>query len=199
MLARRALTAVAISLSWTAAGPLTQQPTQQRPSFKTGVELVTVDFSVVDSKGQAYPIYAQMKSYSRSTDNRARSSSLTFLGDAGGGRVTSSDTATATTADSPPTAVSSNTESSDGRLIVLAVDVGHIHSGGAFILKRAVGALLERLRPADLDCPCHDPPGPWSRVHVGARADQRKRGQARRKLRSEGRHIQHRRHRSLRD
>ena len=160
MLARRALTAVAISLSWTAAGPLAQQPAQQRPSFKTGVELVTVDFSVVDSKGQAVPDLRADEVVIKIDGQPRPISSLTFLGDAGGGRVTSSDTATATTADSPPTAVSSNTESSDGRLIVLAVDVGHIHSGGAFILKRAVGALLERLRPADRIALVTIPQGP---------------------------------------
>src|SRR4029453_6955029 len=148
--AHRALALASISLLCATGVPRAQQAaSQQRPSFKSGVELVTVDFSVVDSKGQAVPDLRADEVVLKIDGQPRTISSLTFLGDNTGDTVSSSESTRGSTSGPAVSDVSSNLQVADGRLVVLVVDVGHIHAGGTFAMKRAVAALLERLRPSD--------------------------------------------------
>jgi VWFA-related protein len=159
--AHRALALASISLLCATGVPRAQQAaSQQRPSFKSGVELVTVDFSVVDSKGQAVPDLRADEVVLKIDGQPRTISSLTFLGDNTGDTVSSSESTRGPTSGPAVSDVSSNLQVADGRLVVLVVDVGHIHAGGTFVMKRAVAALLERLRPSDRIALVTIPQGP---------------------------------------
>src|SRR5262245_38007308 len=57
------------------------QPSHQRPSFKTGVELVSVDFSVVDAKGRPVPDLRPDEVVLKIDGQPRPISSLAFVGD----------------------------------------------------------------------------------------------------------------------
>src|SRR5262245_10760687 len=117
--------------------PQSSQPSQQRPSFRSGVELVSVDFSVIDAKGRPVSDLRPDEVVLKIDGQPRPISSLAFIGDTTTAASPPDDAHGGTKSSTTATDISSNTQAVEGRLIVLVVDVGHIHAGGTYVLKRA--------------------------------------------------------------
>ncbi len=129
-------TVVVLALAWTAA--LTaQQPPQ--PVFRSAVDIVAVDVTVVDGDGRQVPDLG-VDDFALMVDGQAR-------------RVVSADYVALSTATpqktSVPLAYSTNEGATPGRLIILVVDQGNIRTGVGRQNMHAAGAFLDRLAPQD--------------------------------------------------
>ena len=115
-------------------GAQTEQPT---PTFKSAVDLVTVDVSVVDATGR--PVRGlEVDDFELRVDGEPR-------------RIVSAQFIQQSSASGPPpsTQYSTNEGSEGGRLVMLIVDQGNIRlgAGGSYI--RAAERLLDDLGPGD--------------------------------------------------
>ena len=126
-----------------AALPAAAQPAanQDPPRFRSGVDVVPVDVTVVD--GQGRPVRDLAPSDFKVLINGASRRVVTadWISLAGGG---------------PPRpeapkveGYSSNDQATDGRLIVLAIDQGNIRFGGGRVIKEAIDRFLDRLSSSD--------------------------------------------------
>jgi VWFA-related protein len=112
----------------------------QTPRFRSGVDLTSVDVTVVDERGQ--PILGlKPEDFTVRLDGSAR-------------RVISADWVPLTAPEGPkppppPEGYSSNEGGTGGRLILLVVDQPNIRFGGFFGIRKAVSGFLDRLQPSD--------------------------------------------------
>lgn len=128
--------------SSTAASP-TQRPDEpQPPVFKTGIDLLAVDVTVLDRRGRLVADLRPPEFTIKIDGEERRIQSFEF--------VTFGTTARAATSPGDAT-VSSNaaTGGGPGRLIVLVVDQGHIRAGTGRSAIMAAARFLRRLNPAD--------------------------------------------------
>ena len=128
----------------TMSAALAAQTAQQRPTFRSGVDLIEVDVTVVD--GDSYPI----------TDLQASDFSVTVDGEPR--RVVQAQFVSLRPPEEaemafPPAAEeifsSSNTDQTPGRLVVIAVDEASILFGEGRHVMRAAGEFVDSLSPAD--------------------------------------------------
>jgi len=120
-------------------GEATVQPAggQQAPTFTAGVDLVTVDVSVVDNTGR--PVRGLgVEDFELKVDGEPR-------------RIVSAQFVQQSAASGPPpsTQYSTNEGSEGGRLIMLVVDQGNIRQGRGAAYIRASERLLDDLGPGD--------------------------------------------------
>lgn len=112
----------------------------QPPRFRSGVEVTSLDVSVVDDRGR--PIAGlTADDFNVKIDGTAR-------------RVVSADWVSLTTPEGPkppppPEGYSSNEGGSGGRLILLVIDQPNIRFGGAVGIRSAVTGFIDRLQPSD--------------------------------------------------
>jgi len=123
--------------------PAAQTPPQQAPpTFRTGVDLVAVDVSVVDSTGR--PVRGlEAGSFSLTVDGKPRRlASVQFI---------SQETAPGAPLSSEPKVVpfSTNAGQGGGRMVLVVVDQGNIGPGSGRIVMDTVGRFLARLGPGD--------------------------------------------------
>jgi VWFA-related protein len=113
---------------------------QDQPRFRSGVDLTSVDVTVVDERGK--PILGlKPEDFTVKLDGTAR-------------RVISADWVTLTAPEGPkppppPEGYSSNEGGTGGRLILLVVDQPNIRFGGFLGIRKAVNGFLDRLQPSD--------------------------------------------------
>jgi VWFA-related protein len=112
----------------------------QTPRFRSGVDVTSVDVTVVDDRGR--PILGlKPEDFTVRLDGNPR-------------RVISADWVALTTPDTPkppppPEGYSSNEGGSGGRLILLVVDQPNIRVGGFIGIRKAVNGFIDRLQPSD--------------------------------------------------
>lgn len=133
---RRAVLCAASVAGLCAAAPLAQQA----PAFRSRLDVVTVDVTVVDGGGRLVDSLAAAD-FRLEVDGAPR-------------RVLSADyvpyrTADAAAAASDAAAAVSNEEAATGRVILLAVDQGNIRRTEGRVALRAAGAFLDTLDRAD--------------------------------------------------
>lgn len=140
---RTALVAVLMA-SVTLAAQEPQQPPPQTPTFRTGIELITVDVAVSDERGR--PV----------TDLRAPDFEVKIDGQVR--RVVSAEHVRidveaarqqAQAEAEVETFFTSNLTPPNGRMIVIAVDQAHIRPGAARPMLASAARFLDRLSPAD--------------------------------------------------
>ncbi len=123
------------------ASQTAQVPSSQGPTFRSSVELTTLDVTVVDSNG--LPL----------TD--LRPADFTVRIDGKTRRVVRAEwvpltrPATSPLPPPPPAGYSSNEGATPGRLIVIAIDQPNIRVDGASSVRFAVNAFIDRLEPSD--------------------------------------------------
>jgi VWFA-related protein len=118
------------------------QPPPQPPRFQTGVEVTSMDVTVVDDHGKPVTTLTPADFNVRIDGNPRRVVSAEWIS-----LVTPAVTAPA--APPPPDGFTSNENVSGGRLIVIAVDEPNIRFGGALGIARAAQAFIDRLSPSD--------------------------------------------------
>jgi VWFA-related protein len=123
--------------------PSSQSPPQQAPpTFRTGVDLVAVDVSVVDSTGR--PVRElEARDFQLKVDGRARRiASVQYV---------SQEIAPGTPLSEAPTVTpfSSNDGMGGGRLVMVIVDQGNIGAGSGRIVLATISRFLSRLGPGD--------------------------------------------------
>ena len=114
--------------------PAPQVPT---PSFRTDVDLVAVDVSIVDGRGE--PVRGLTPGdFQLSVDGQPRT-------------IVSAEFVSQTADSGPPRSeqYSTNEGAAGGRLIMLAVDQGSIRQGGGAAFIKTAGRLLDNLGPGD--------------------------------------------------
>ena len=113
---------------------------QDQPRFRSGVDVTSVDVTVVDERGK--PILGlKPEDFTVKLDGTAR-------------RVISADWVTLTAPEGPkppppPEGYSSNEGGTGGRLILLVIDQPNIRFGGFLGIRRTVNGFLDRLQPSD--------------------------------------------------
>jgi VWFA-related protein len=130
-------------LAFSSAVLLAQQPDQDRPVFRAGVNLVRLDVRVVDEAGRAI-VDLQPGEIAISEGNRPRPILLfQRVAGAGGSYVESAQRTIASD-------VSTNQGAPQGQLFVLVFDQDHIRSGNEQPVRIAADAFLrDRVRPHD--------------------------------------------------
>jgi VWFA-related protein len=130
--------ATVLSTLLAAARPGAQDP-PQTPTFRTAVDLVPVDVSVLDRTGRPVP-GLEAGDFSLTVDGRPR-------------RVASAQYITsvrdAEPAPAAPAHYSTNTSAAGGRMVMIAVDQANIGSGRGRIALESARKFVERLSPAD--------------------------------------------------
>jgi VWFA-related protein len=138
--------AAAAAVALQAAAARTQTPPQEKPqeqrpaaTFKSGVDLVAVDVTVVDSDGR--PVRDLVpEDFTLTVDGAPRRLvSAQFI----------SQTSELTPAEPPVDLVATNTNVTPGRLIMLVVDQNHIRAGGGKTMIQAASAFIDRLGRSD--------------------------------------------------
>jgi len=138
MTARVSLTALLVAVA--AAFPVTGA--QQSPVFRTGVDLVTVDATVVDGDGNPIP-GLDRDDFELKVDGQLRPiASVQFVS-----RARPAGAATAGPA--APTSFSSNEIVADGRLVLVAVDQSNIRRLEGRLALRAAERFVDSLGPSD--------------------------------------------------
>ena len=113
---------------------------QDQPRFRSGVDVTSVDVTVVDERGR--PILGlKPEDFTVKLDGAER-------------RVISADWVTLTAPEGPkppppPEGYSSNEGGTGGRLILLVIDQPNIRFGGFLGIRKAVNGFLDRLQPSD--------------------------------------------------
>jgi VWFA-related protein len=121
-----------------AGGPLQAQ--DQTPRFRSGVDVMSIDVTVVDERSR--PILGlKPEDFTVRLDNRDR-------------RVVSADWVPLTAPEGPkppppPEGYTTNEGGSGGRLILLVIDQPHIRFGGFVGIRNAVNAFIDRMQPSD--------------------------------------------------
>ena len=126
------------------AATLHQTPAPQQPlTFRTGVDLVAVDFLAVDKDGR--PV-ADLRAgdVELKVDGRARAiKALQYIA------VGDPDASTATAAPALPMPYATNTGDAGGRVVLFVIDEDHLHSANAPILINGAQQFLDTLKPGD--------------------------------------------------
>jgi VWFA-related protein len=113
---------------------------QDQPRFRSGVDVTSVDVTVVDERGR--PILGlKPEDFTVKLDGAER-------------RVVSADWIALTAPEGPkppppPEGYSSNEGGTGGRLVLLVVDQPNIRFGGFVGIRKAVNGFLDRLQPSD--------------------------------------------------
>ena len=125
-----------------------QQPPAGPPLFRSGIELLPVDVSVLDGAGRAVPDL-QADDFVVTLDGRPRTVRFArFYGSVPEATARPAAPDAVVDEDAPPQHVS-NTAGPPGRVVIFAVDRDLLRAGsGKFVLHTAA-ALLDRLTPAD--------------------------------------------------
>ena len=116
-----------------------QQP-PQRPSFRSSVEVTSLDVTVVDDKGKPLTSLTPADFVVKIDGNARRvvtAEWVPLIAEAGAA------------APAAPDGYSTNESATGGRLIVIAVDQPNIRFGGAMAITRAANAFIDRLTPSD--------------------------------------------------
>ena len=112
---------------------------QQAPTFRTTVDLVPVDVSVIDRSGRPIP-GLEAKDFTLTVDGTPRRvASAQYI-------ASVRDTGPAPAA---PTHYSTNTSAGGGRMIMIAVDQANIGAGRGRVAMESARKFVERLSPAD--------------------------------------------------
>ena len=115
-------------------------PPQEPPRFRSGVDVVPIDVTVVDDQGRPVPISWRrtFKVFINGVSRRVVTADWTSFGEG------------------PPRpnalaaeGYSSNEQATNGRLIVLAIDQGNIRFGGGRVIKEAIDRFLDNLSGSD--------------------------------------------------
>ena len=151
--------AAVVLLCWTPTASAQQAPPEQ-PPFRTGIELVTVDATVLDRQGRPLRgLAAQTTSSCPSPASRAvwsPPSSWT-------GRLARSDRPMGTRVP-----VSTNEGARGGRTFVFVVDQNTLEPGSARQVAAAASGLFGRLTPGDRSASGRDARRAEDRAHMGA-------------------------------
>lgn len=118
--------------------PQTQQPAQNQPTFRTAVDVVAVDVSVIDRDGRPVD-NVRPDEFALKVDGRLR-------------QVRSAEFVSLRrldTADPPPASFSSNEGHVPGRLIMIVVDQANIRKGGGKEVFRAASRFIDALNRSD--------------------------------------------------
>jgi VWFA-related protein len=119
-----------------------QEPSQQEPPrFRAGVEITSLDVTVVDDRGKPIAGLAPNEFTVRIDGNPRKvvsSEWIPLITDAG-----------APPPPPPPDGYSTNENSTGGRLIVLTIDEPNIRFGGALAITKAANGFVDRLMPSD--------------------------------------------------
>ena len=118
------------------------QPSPQPPRFQTGVELTSMDVTVVDDRGKPVTTLTPADFNVRIDGNPRRVVSAEWVS-----LVT--PPASVPAAPPPPDGFTTNEHATGGRLIVVAVDEPNIRFGGALGIARAANGFIDRLLPSD--------------------------------------------------
>ena len=112
---------------------------QQAPTFRTTVDLVPVDVSVLDRTGR--PLQGlEAKDFMITVDGRPRRvASAQYIASVRDTEATPAG----------PTHYSSNTSAAGGRMIMIAVDQANIGAGRGRVAMESARRFVERLSPAD--------------------------------------------------
>jgi VWFA-related protein len=140
-----ALTATRRAGRWAALAAIvlavsTARAQDQTPRFRSGVDVTSVDVTVLDERGR--PILGlKPEDFTVRLDGAAR-------------RVISADWVSLTAPEGPkppppPEGYSSNEGGTGGRLILLVIDQPHIRFGGFFGIRKAVNGFLDHLQSSD--------------------------------------------------
>jgi len=122
--------------------PSPQPPApQEPPRFRAGVEVTSLDVTVVDDRGKPVTGLTPDDFNVRIDGNQRKVVSAEW--------VPLAAAAGAPPPPPPPDGFSTNENAIGGRLIVLAVDEPNIRFGGAMAITRAASAFVDRLSPAD--------------------------------------------------
>ena len=115
-------------------------PTQDAPTFRSGVDVVPIDVTVVDDQGRpvADLLAPDFKVFINGVSRRVVTADWTSF-------VQGPPRPNALA----PQGYSSNQQTSSGRLIVLALDQPNIRFGGGRVIKEAIDGFLDRLSSAD--------------------------------------------------
>jgi VWFA-related protein len=143
MVQAKALVAIIIALSVVSGFSRTSaaQPPPQ-PRFQTGIELTSMDVTVVDDRGKPVTTLTPADFNVRIDGNPRRVVSAEWVS-----LVTPA--ASVPAAPPPPDGFTTNENATGGRLIVVAVDEPNIRFGGALGIARAATAFIDRLLPSD--------------------------------------------------
>src|SRR5213592_1726476 len=144
MVRAKALVAITIAMSVVSGFSRTSaaQPSPQPPRFQTGVELTSMDVTVVDDGGKPVTTLTPADFNVRMDGNPRRVVSAEWVS-----LVT--PPASAPAAPPPPDGFTTNEHATGGRLIVVAVDEPNIRFGGALGIARAANGFIDRLLPSD--------------------------------------------------
>jgi len=118
--------------------PQTQQPAQNQPTFRTAVDVVAVDVSVIDRDGRPVD-NVRPDEFALKVDGRLR-------------QVRSAEFVSLRrldTAEAPPASFSSNEGDVPGRLIMIVVDQANIRKGGGKEVFRAASRFIDALNRSD--------------------------------------------------
>jgi VWFA-related protein len=126
------------------AAALTVGSAQQAPVFRSGVDLITVDATVVDGQGNPIPNLGPDDFTLKVDSQPRRVVSVQFVS-----RVSTSPAAP-TAAETPATAAaSSNAAAAEGRLVLVAVDQSNIRRLEGRQALRAAERFIDALGPSD--------------------------------------------------
>jgi VWFA-related protein len=128
----------AAAVSVHAARDQDQPPQEPKATFRTAVDLVPVDVSVIDRDGRPVDDL-KPEDFVLTVDGKPRRiASAEFIRLGGGEAVPA-----------PPPYYSTNAKAAGGRLIMLIVDQGSIAPGGARVAIEAAARFIDRLNPSD--------------------------------------------------
>jgi len=126
------------------AAALTVASAQQAPVFRSGVDLVTVDATVVDGEGNPIPDLGPGDFTLKVDSHSRRVVSVQFVS-----RVSTSTAASAAAETPANAAASSNAAAAEGRLVLVAVDQSNIRRLEGRLALRAAERFIDALGPSD--------------------------------------------------
>ena len=121
------------------AAQQTQPP--PKPSFQAGVEVTSLDVTVVDDRGKPFANLTPDDFVVRIDGAQRRVVSAEWI------PLSAPEPAAA--APPPPDGYSTNDSATGGRLIIIAVDQPNIRFGGAMAIVKAANGFIDRLAPSD--------------------------------------------------
>ena len=126
-----------------ATAAVSAQPPQERPTFRSGVDVIEVDVTVIDGDGRPIPD-VEASEFTVSIDGDPRNVvQAQFIW------LRPPQESLPPPLESQPIFYTSNTDQRRGRLIVIAVDEESIHFGEGRHVMRAAGEFVDQLTPLD--------------------------------------------------
>jgi VWFA-related protein len=116
---------------------------QSQPRFRSGVEVTSLDVTVVDNRGRPIPDLTPAEFTVRVDGAARRVVSAEWV------PLTSVVTAGRPNLPPSPEGYSSNESTSGGRLILIVIDQPNIRPGGAVGHRAAINTFIDRLQPSD--------------------------------------------------